>query len=242
MSTSYFSTEKNRALIQLNALKIKSFMQVMISVPSGDLRITDLENLKALAKQSTIETFGWPIGIFFDSPSEYAVKIDKPRKIYAEVAIEQRLEGAPSYDYWSINSQGCFYLLQSLFEDQRKPKEVFFDTRIIRITEVLMYINKLYSALQLGRNVPIMVVIMHGGLCGRHLTAASPNRVIVPDRKTTADEVANVATTTLNDINSNIIDVVEKFTTPLFSEFQSFSLEKSILTDIVTNYQRGKVV
>jgi hypothetical protein len=44
-------------------------------------------------------------------------------------------------------STGDFYLLQSLFEDDRDSNAIFFNSRLIRVTESLMFAANLYEAL-----------------------------------------------------------------------------------------------
>ena len=42
---------------------------------------------------------------------------------------------------------GDFYLLQSFYEDTRDRNALFFNTRIVRVTEALMFAGKLYTTL-----------------------------------------------------------------------------------------------
>lgn len=69
-----------------------------------------------------------------------------------------------SYDYWSINKNGCLYMLMSLFEDEREPESIFFNTRIVRLTEFFMYLNNLYTSLGIAENETIQVKIKHSGI------------------------------------------------------------------------------
>src|SRR5882672_426383 len=145
---------------------------------------SQIELLNAV-KQSEIRTFGWPIGVTLENREEY-----RPRPyddgIKAEVSI---VEGdRNSFDYWAARSNGDFYLLQSLFEDSRKPNQIFFDTRIVRITECLMFIEGLYSKLGVPPEARVGIQITHGGLKGRELSSASSNRHIFSRGPTEEDE------------------------------------------------------
>ena len=54
---------------------------------------------------------------------------------------------SPEYDYWALRRNGDYYLRKSLFEDKRDPTAIFFNTRIVRNTELLLYALRLYDKL-----------------------------------------------------------------------------------------------
>ena len=141
-----------------------------------------------------------------------------------------------------MHQNGSFYLLKSIFEDDRKPKHIFFNTRIVRITEVLMYANNLYTAFGISKDDDIEICIKHSGLKGRILGSSSWSRELFRHYKTTTNTVTTTVKTTINEIETNITDVVEQFTKPLFEQFDFFELNKEVLEDIVLNYVNGKVV
>ncbi len=87
-----------------------------------------------------------------------------------------------SYDYWAVRSIGDFYLLQSLFEDYRgEPnKQIFFDTRIVRVTESLMFAENLYTNLGAPPETRVAIRISHEELKCRTLTSASRYRYVNP--------------------------------------------------------------
>ena len=73
----------------------------------------------AAMRESTVSTFGWPIGVVVDNRDEY-----RPRPtvdgVEAEVSIVGRAElDHNSYDLWKVYGDGRFYALLSLFEDER---------------------------------------------------------------------------------------------------------------------------
>jgi hypothetical protein len=49
------------------------------------------------------------------------------------------MTGRASYDYWALRENGVFYLLQSLFEDDRDANAIFFNSRLVRVTESLLF-------------------------------------------------------------------------------------------------------
>ena len=112
-------------------------------------------------RASEIHTFTWPIGITLDNRNEY-----KPRPfgkgIRAEVAIQKDgLSGRESLDYWAFAKIGDFYMLQKLFEDIRDEGKILFNTRIVRVTEALMFASGLYTHLGGPADARLSVRLTH---------------------------------------------------------------------------------
>jgi len=193
-------------------------------------------DLLSLAEKAEIHTFGWPIGVTLGNREEYR---PKPRTdgIVAIVNAKDR----SSYDYWTIRKNGDFYMLKSLFENERKPGYVFFDTRIVRITEVFLYLSRLYSSMKISPDERFIVYFRHGRLKDYTLTAARPDRFVRDGYKSSEMEVTTQIETSIGDIESNLVSLVEKVTKPLFVVFDYFSLSKDILESIVNNFVDGKV-
>lgn len=101
------------------------------------------------------------------------------------------------YDYWALRKDGAFYLLKSLSEDMQKPGHIFFNIRIVRITETLLYAVRLYTSLKISPNSQILVNIRHGGLKDCILSSSNPARDLYGDRKSTEDEVYTEIDTTI---------------------------------------------
>lgn len=241
----WFESNREIAFKGLQKLGIKTFMEVEIRISSLNLNISK-KILRDSARDSTIRTFGWPIGVFFDSRKEFSPEVDL-NGIHAEIAIKEKDWIEPekeriTYDYWTIHRSGAFYLLKSLFEDIRKPDQIFFNTRIVRITEVFRYIKNLYTYFGVPSNAEIEVIIKHSGLKGRTLSSSSPNRPLFGNYQTSTDEIPTKTKTTLDEIETNIVDIVEQFTKPLFEQFNFFELDRKVLEEIVVNYLNGKIV
>ncbi len=146
---------------------------------------SQVELLNAVRK-AEIRTFGWPMGILLESRDEYRPRPVTDGGIVAEIAIaDKSLSGAPSYDYWAARNNGDFYLLQSLFEDERTTDAVFFDTRIVRVTEAILFIAGLYTHLGVPSEARATLRVAHLGLQNRTLRSAGGNRQVWP-RQTTA--------------------------------------------------------
>ncbi|MCK4819461.1 RelA/SpoT domain-containing protein, partial [bacterium] len=82
----WFESNKKTTFEGLRRLGIKTFMEVEIRISSLDLNISK-KILKESARDSTIRTFGWPIGVFSDSRKEFSPKVDL-NGIHAEIAIK----------------------------------------------------------------------------------------------------------------------------------------------------------
>ena len=230
--STWISEHQTTALEKLHKASKSAFMEVRMSVPGANLNVPQGELLQ-VAEKATIHTFGWPIAVVLKR-DEYCPR-PKADGIVADI------DTGDKYDYWAIRKDGAFYLLHSLFEDMRKPGHIFFNTRIVRITETLLYAVRLYSGLNVSPNSRIIVGIRHGGLKGRILTASSAAWDVYAQSKSTEDEVYNEIDTTIEKLESNLVDNVEAFTKPLFILFDYFELSRSALEDIVNKFVQGRV-
>ncbi len=228
----WISENQDAAFSGLKRLNRSGFMEIRMALPDLKLDIPQGELLR-VATQAQIETFGWPIGVVLSSREEYRPK-PKTDGIIAEIETDD------SYDYWTIRKDGTFYLLKDLFEDVRKPGYIFFNTRIVRITEALLYSVRLYSGLGASSDSRILIGIRHGGLKDRILGAAG-SRHISHGRTSKEDDVYTEVETTLETIESHLADIVQRFTQPLFIIFDFFELDGKVLEEIVNNFVDGKV-
>jgi len=85
----------------------------------------ELADLLNAADESQIHTFGWPIGVVLHN--------DKGPKPYTQNGIKAIIDDTRrhSFDYWTLDRDGKYYILASLFEDSRAKKKIFIDTRTI---------------------------------------------------------------------------------------------------------------
>lgn len=234
----WFMEQEAVASTGLHRLNLPGAMELRfgLHVPIGKSQV---ELLNAI-RQSEIRTFGWPIGILLENRPEY-----RPRPtadgIRAEVSIpEESISGRPSYDFWALRGNGDFYLLQSLFEDERAEKKLFFNTRIVRVTESLLFCANLYSNLGVKEDAKISIRVTHSGLAGRQLTASSQNRHIWPS-ETSEDQSQSELVTAVGEIRPRLIDLVRQFTEPLFMLFDFKQFAPQIFEDIVQRFARGEV-
>jgi hypothetical protein len=187
--------------------------------------------------RSEIRTFGWPIGITLQK-EEY-----RPRpyadEIRAEVAIEN--ESRKTYDYWALRSNGDYFLLQSLFEDTRVPDKIFFDTRIVRVTESLMFFESLYAKLGATLEAHVHVRVGHRGLYARELSAASARRLI-SSKRIMEGEVQSEISTVLGTMKVSRVEDVRKLLSPMFYLFDFQEFHESVYEEIVRNFEQGIIM
>lgn len=237
LGDAWFEVERAAAMRGLEALKLTAGMEVRFALHSP-LNKSQVELLNAVRK-SQIETFGWPIGIILDNKAEHT-----PRPfadgIRAEVSIaKDALYERESYDYWSLRRTGDFYLLQSLFEDMRSEKQVFFNTRIVRATEALLFAHGIYTTLGAAPETRLSARISHHGLAGRQLTSAGPRRYIRArtSHETTATSEVVVA---LGEIRQTLADSVRRLLEPMFMLFEFAEFQAAVYEDIVRKFEKGE--
>lgn len=236
----WYKRHKSQAFKSLKELKIQAYMEVKAELLDTSNNFSRTE-LRDAAGESTIPTFGWPIAVFLGNRMEYKPVYDKDG-IRAEVSIKRHeLDGSKTYDYWAISTNGSFYTLKSIFEDLRNPEIISFNTRIVRITEVFMYLRNLYSNLGIAPDKKFNITIKHGGIKGRKLSTLSQNRLMLGTYISSEDDISTTITTSIRGFEKNASDVVESFTEPLFEMFDFHKVNRSILEDIVQNYLNGKV-
>ena len=236
----WISKHREIAVSGLKGIGRSAFMEVQMTLRDLEINVLQSELLNQ-ARQAQIKTFGWSIGIVLDRNEL------RPRPttdgISAEVALQDSDRERGSYDYWSLGKNGNFYLLKSIFEDERKENTIFFNTRIVRITETLLYAARLYSGLNVPRDANYSVGIRHVGLKGRVLSVSSIARRHPPsrDKISSEDAVYSEVETTIEQTESQLVELVEKFTQPLFVVFNFFELKKDVLAEIVNKFVEGKV-
>lgn len=231
----WISTNQDTAFSGLKRSGKSGFMEIRMTLPNLKPNIAQGELLR-IADQAQIHTFGWPLGVVLGNREECRPR-PKTDGIIAEIDIKDS-----SYDYWSIRRDGTFYLLKSLFEDVRKSGHIFFNTRIVQITEVLLYSIRLYSGFKVPPDSRILIGIRHGGLKDRVLSAIGGRDLFFHDRsKSKEGEVYTEVETTSEKIESDLVDLVQRFTQPLFVIFDFFEVNGKVLEDIVNNYLEGRV-
>lgn len=227
--------ENNRklALSGLQKNGKNGYMELNITLPDLKLNTAQVELLK-IAEGSRINTFGWPLGAILYNKEESRPKA-RTDGIVTEINNPER-----SYQYWSLRKDGSYYLLDGLFEDYREDNTIFFNTRIVRITEAFLFAVRLYTGLKVQPDTRVLFGFRHGGLNGRNMSATS-SRSLGIGGKAIEDEVYTEVATTIEKIEPDLVNLVEKVTAPLFVIFDFFQLNRSVLEEVVNNFVDGRV-
>jgi hypothetical protein len=203
------------------------------------------KDLLSAARKAQISTFGWPIGVVLDVPNSSPKPLADGIKAEVELnKMQMPSDLMNSYDYWTIRNNGDFYLMKSLFEDSgisgwKRDKYIFFDTRMQRVTEILLYCEKLYSYLGVDFATIVKISIKHGGLKDHELSAVR-NFVSRGKLECIEPETEKTIQIQLLDIKTNLVRLVKGFTQPLFLLFDFQEFDDSIYEDIVNNFASGK--
>ena len=237
LSEQWFETERAVAEKGMAKLGLTGCMELRFGL-HDELAKSQLDLLNAVRK-SEIHTFGWPIGVTLENRDEF-----KPRPygdgIRAEIAIaKESLSGRETYDYWAVRRNGDFYLLQSLFEDTRGEKQVFFNTRIVRVAEALMFASNLYANLGASPDTNLSMRVSHRGLAGRTLTSAGGNRHVFPKVSHESNSDSEIAVV-LGKVGETLVDDVRRIVEPLFMLFEFQEFAETIYTDIVRRFEKGE--
>ncbi len=237
LAESWFEGERVLAEKGLAQIGLEGCMELRFGLHEQTSK-SQLDLLNAVRK-SEIHTFGWPIGVTLENRQEY-----KPRPygdgIRAEIAIsKESVSGQQTYDYWAARRNGDFYLLQSLFEDMRGEKLMFFNTRIVRVAEALMFAANLYSNLGLPPEITFSLRVSHRGLTGRTLKSASGSRHVFPRVCHEAISESEVIVS-LGKSRDTLVEDVRRLVEPLFMLFEFQDFGEPIYTDIVRRFEKGE--
>jgi hypothetical protein len=148
------------------------------------------------------------------------------------------MSGRQSYDYWALRRSGDFYLLQSLFEDSRAENQIFFNTRIVRVTEALMFASNLYHNLGVPADAQVSIRVAHRGLKGRVLSAVG-NRHVFP-RTSHEAAVESEVVVVLGRMRETLVEDVRRLVEPMFMLFDFMEFAPEIYEDIVRRYEKGE--
>lgn len=230
----WIEDHRKQALQGLKESEYAGFMEIMFTLERHKINKKQSELAQA-AQQSVIHTFGWPIAVFLGNRDEY-----RPHPTADGIKTEMPL--SDTYDYWVLRKNGDFYLLANLFEDKRKrEKSLFPNTRIVRVTETLLYCARLYSRLDVPADTTVRIRISHGGLQGRELSAVG-DWDIDEGYVSKEDHASTEIIVKLSEIEVKLVDLVEKICSELFTFFDYFQLDRTTYEKIVNAFVAGKIL
>jgi MinD-like ATPase involved in chromosome partitioning or flagellar assembly len=230
----WFDQQREKADLSIRPLGLSGHTEFCSSL----LRFrpnTNQAKLLDATRAAQIHVFGWPIGVILDN-----VPDSRPRPTNDGIVAQIKGEHAPlgaSYDYWAWRNNGDFYLLQSLFEDEHAPdvKLLYFDTRIVRLAETLLYCSRVYKRLGVPFDAPVQFAARWAGLKDRKLRAATPTRFLNP-RATIENDVATSLTIPLTRVRVDLVGVVKQLLEPLFIVFDFLQFQDQIYSQIVNGF------
>lgn len=239
LDTEWRDSQRAHARQGIVSLGLNGYMEAQVAVSAhGDW---SQQTLLHTVEAANIHTFGWPIGLVLNRDPH------RPRPtaggVVAEVSVSPSGDGwdRSSYDYWSILRNGDFYMLKSLFEDsQTVGDQLFFDTRVVQTTELLMFLARLYTRLEMSPTSQLKITVKYGGLANRRLRAAG-NRHVFERRSTTENEIETTLECSLQDLDAKLVENVKSLLEPLFMLFDFFELSDQIYTELVDNFVNGKI-
>jgi hypothetical protein len=240
----WLSDNRERALAGLAEVGLPGFMELRYALATQKISAVQNE-LYAAADMAQIETFDWPIGAILNTPDSRP----RPRAdgIVSEISIRGRQMLSRiknSYDYWTLRKNGDFYLLKNLFEDDSGTTPgtaLYFNSRIVRVTEALLHCARLYSNLGVQPTSQVEVAIRHGGLRGRRLASSASDRIMFRNPATEEDELEILHQFRLYEIESRLVEFVKIFTSPLFMLFDFYEFADEVYNNIVNQFVAGKV-
>jgi hypothetical protein len=236
LDSKWFEEQEERARQGFATYGKKGFMEIRFSLSRPKPNIPQGELLSAASK-SVIRTFGWPIGVVM-TKAEW-----RPRPT-ADGIVAEILTGS-TFDNWGLRRNGDFYLLRDLFEDTRRPEAdtLFINTRIVQVTEAILYCARLYTQLRVDQSQIVHVAIGHGGLKGRKLAwVTRAGLEFEPDYVSHEDESTSEFSAALSEIEARLVELVKAVCEPLFTLFNFFQVSDDTYSNSVDNFVNGRVV
>ncbi len=236
----WIEDNRSKALTGLAEMEFNGFWEASCLLnPEGNW---DQKQLLEAVRESTVPTFGWPVGLVLDPP-EY-----RPRPTAGGVVTEIKIPpdhpgllSRPSYDYWTVRRNGSFYMLRSMFEDQQgKSSEIFFNTRIVQITELLLFLTRLYLRLDVSGSALVEITLRHAGLNGRTISAVGSRR-LTHGGSSAEDEITTTLACNVAALDAELPENVKALIGPVFVLFDFFEIGDTVLDDIVEKFVDGKV-
>jgi hypothetical protein len=210
---SWVSGHREKARAGLSQAGRVGFMEAYFRPVGAVVHKTQPELLRA-AESASIHAFGWPIGVVLHTEQGRPKPLSEG--IVAEIGSMES-----SYDYWALRTNGDFYFLGSLFEDERTRNAMWFDTRIMRATETFLFCYRLYKALGVPEESAIRISLRHGGLRDRVLGSAKPSLWAL-NRTSREEEVEWRKTVRLELLRTELRETVKASLDPLFVLFDFF--------------------
>ncbi|MHB8466746.1 MAG: hypothetical protein ACYDH6_19245 [Acidimicrobiales bacterium] len=229
----------DRAIEQLSGIGRSGYMEVTVTLRQGG--VWSQSDLLAALRESQIQTFGWPIAPIVErDPLRPVPTADGVR---AELLFQEGdgFLGVSQYDLWMVRRDAAIYAFSDLFEDERSTEKViYFNTRIVRVTEAVLLAARMYSRLGVPEGTPVTIEVRHGGLAGRQFSGVG-GRHIFPGRISHEDEIRASAARQVRALETDLVAIVKELLAPLFVLFDFAEIPDGIWEEIVNDFVAGKV-
>jgi hypothetical protein len=220
----WFEDNKCRALYGLERAGQPATMEVRFSL--SRVKLTSSRSSLLDAVKGAGFGFGWPIAVVLNN-DEYGARPSEDG-IYANVSEASR------YHYWALRGDGDFFAMRSLSEDDEGARDrIFFDTRIVQITETLLYCERLYGRLEVAPRSEVRIIIEHAGLENRQLKSADRARIRAVRRPSDVDRAKASIEVVIGRIESDLVELVKTIAEPLFEIFDFHRFDDSVYRGLV---------
>ncbi|MCY4286773.1 MAG: hypothetical protein OXC65_15710, partial [Thiotrichales bacterium] len=129
-----------------------------------------------------------------------------------------------------------------IFEDKRNPNAIFYNTRIVRNTELLLYALRLYERLGVDPTSTFVIELSYGGLSNRILIHSNPTSYISIPKQCSHDTIVTDYTGSLIEIEPNLTKIVAALTSPMFDLFDFSEFPESMYQEIISAFIDGRVL
>lgn len=219
----------------------KGYLEAFLGMNTEKVR--SAKELFSVAEKAECHNTGWPIGVTL-TRQELA---PYPTSNGIEAVIKSSDFNA--FDYWSLKKNGDFYFIRTFEEDNEQStsksgkKLLWLDTRIWRISELLLYCLNLGRELELDFSKKVDISIVHNLLKDRVLSCNDPMRFWIHDD-------FNICKTknhrfqmseSLDYIKINFKDLIFKISSDLMYYFGQFDLDRKVCDDIVDKFLKSRV-
>jgi hypothetical protein len=205
----------------------------VLSPPKANLKQSSLLEAVRISK---INTFGWPIGVMGESQHM------RPKPLADGIFNSIYPTNMPKmYDFWALRKDGSFYLLKSLYEDHVADDKLFFNTRIVRTTEMLLFLSRLFKKLDFSPDTIMSFSLVHSGLKGRYMSDTGTRHLFHDFGPCEENAIKTNINTNLEAIEPSISLLVSELLSPVFILFDFFNIDQQIYDDIVLKFIAGQV-
>ena len=218
-----------KAIFGLHTNGFNAYMEIRFKLIDCNINRNQHE-LRDAIQESQVRQSGWPIGLYVPSSD------NAPHPIANGIFAEIIGRDGRSYDYWTVRNSGDFFLLRSLSEDRDQTQHIYFDTRIKKVTETLLYCHNLYSNMNISAEKEIKIGIYHVGLENRILSSGNPHRHLGSDYQSSEETNYFEFTVKLSDIHDTLIDNVKRIINSLTVIFDFCNIDDGVIEEIVTEF------